>query len=96
MKNKINAIASVISSAALILLSAIFFSCGESSGLGPEVDLTAPVVSIYSHEDYDYVPSCFTLEGTAYDNEAVTEIAIDFSDAGLYYKIAPGQKNWYE
>jgi len=96
MKNKINAIASVISSAALILLSAIFFSCGESSGLGPEVDLTAPVVSITSHEDDDYVSSCFTLKGTAYDNEAVTEITIDFSDAGLYYKITPGQKNWYK
>ncbi len=81
---------------ALSLLVSLFFSCGESSGLGPEVDLTAPVVSITSHEDDDYVPSCFTLEGTAYDNEAVTEIAIDFSDAGLYYKITPGQKNWYE
>ena len=48
----------VMSLATLSALSAVaVLSCGDSSGLGPEVDLTAPVVSLTSHQDNNTVPS---------------------------------------
>ena len=85
----------VMSLATLSALSAVaVLSCGDSSGLGPEVDLTAPVVSLTSHQDNNTVPSGFTLAGTAYDNEAVTRITIDFEDADLHYQVVPGSGVW--
>ena len=75
-----------------LLAGFLFLSCGGDSGLGPEVDLSAPVVKLTSHEDNDTVPSCFTLIGTAYDNEGVSNLTIDFDDADIHFKIVPGGK----
>ncbi|MBQ9206474.1 MAG: hypothetical protein IJ158_07130 [Treponema sp.] len=80
---------------ALSLLTALFFGCGESSGLGPEVDVIAPTVSVTSHEDDDTVPSKFMLKGTAWDDTVVNLITIDFDDADLHYKVTPGG-SWYK
>ena len=80
---------------ALSLLSVPFFSCGVNAGLGPEVDVTAPIVKITSHEDNDAVASTFTLEGTASDNEKITNLKVDFESADLHFQIVPGGA-WYK
>lgn len=64
-------------------------------GLGAAVDLTPPVLKVSSHSNDDTVAEKFTLAGTASDNEAVTEITIDFEDADIHYKIEPGN-NWFK
>ena len=64
-------------------------------GLGAAVDLTPPVLKVSSHSSDDTVAEKFTLAGTASDNEAVTEITIDFEDADIHYKIEPGN-NWFK
>ena len=75
---------------ALFVLGALLLSCGDHSGLGSAVDTTAPIVTLTSHEDNDTVPAAFTLSGTAFDNDKVTNLTIDFSDADLHYQITPG------
>lgn len=59
-------------------------------GLGPGVDMTAPVIELTSHKDNDSVAGVFTLRGTAYDNQEVSGITIDFEDADIHFKIIPG------
>ena len=74
-------------------LMAILFASGMLSceiGLGPGVDMQAPVVKITSHQDNDSVAQTFVLRGTASDNEGITNITIDFEDADIHYKITPG------
>lgn len=63
----------------------IFSSCNVI-GLGEAVDLTAPEVTITSHEDNDTIPSEFMMCGTAYDNSAVKELFIDCESQALHYK----------
>ena len=77
----------------LLGLLSIFSSC--KIGLGAAVDLTPPVLKVSSHSNDDTVAEKFTLAGTASDNEAVTEITIDFEDADIHYKIEPGN-NWFK
>lgn len=77
----------------LLGLLSIFSSC--KIGLGAAVDLTPPVLKVISHSNDDTVAEKFTLAGTASDNEAVTEITIDFEDADIHYKVEPGN-NWFK
>lgn len=65
-----------------------FLSC--EVGLGPGVDMTAPVIELTSHKDNDSVAGVFTLRGTAYDNQEVSGITIDFEDADIHFKVLPG------
>jgi len=81
MKNTIKAL---FASAALFSLA----SC--EIGLGDAVDLTAPEISIKSHNDNDSVASSFIVYGDASDNEEVTQITVEFADAEIYYKVVPG------
>lgn len=69
-------------------------SC-NNIGLGEEVDLSAPVLEITSHSDNDTVPAEFTLKGTAYDNDEISSITIDFENQNLHYKVVPGNV-WYK
>lgn len=74
-------------------LMAILFASGMLSceiGLGPGVDMQAPVVKITSHQDNDSVAQTFVLRGTASDNEGLTNLTIDFEDADIHYKVNPG------
>lgn len=75
-------------SLASLLLSFAFISC--NIGLGEEVDVKAPTLTITSHKDNDTVPAEFTLSGLAYDNDGVKAITVDFDDADLHYQITPG------
>lgn len=59
-------------------------------GLGEAVDLTAPSVSITSHQDNDSVGTTFKLFGTAEDNEKIARLAIDFDDADIHYQVTAG------
>ena len=65
-----------------------FFSC--TVGLGASVDVQPPVIEITSHSDNDSVAEKFSIKGTAYDNDRVTLITIDFEDADIHYQIIPG------
>ena len=71
-----------------VLFGAGFLSC--EIGLGAGVDLEAPVVTLTSHKDNDYVANSFRLGGTAYDNEGITKLSIDFEEAGLHFKYEDG------
>ena len=85
----------IIKISAFSLLGGLFFACGVNAGLGPEVDVTAPTITLTSHTDNDTVPSVFTLQGTAWDNEKITALTLDFEDADLHYRIVPGGA-WYK
>ncbi len=87
MKNMVKNIKTIISGLFVILT---FAAC--EIGLGPAVDLTAPVVTLTSHKDNDSVAQTFRLAGTASDNEAVTKLSIDFEEADIHYTIEPGKK----
>ncbi len=78
----------IIVSALAVLFGAGFLSC--EIGLGAGVDLEAPVVTLTSHKDNDYVANSFRLGGTAYDNEGITKLSIDFEEAGLHFKYEDG------
>ena len=87
----IRRISSAAGGAALLALCAFgSLSCGANSGLGPEVDLTAPVVTSGNLKDGDTVPVIFTLDGTASDNIEVTSLTIDVEPAGFHYRVTPG------
>lgn len=89
--NKLNKLKIIF---ALFGAVSIFASC-NNIGLGEEVDLSAPVLEITSHSDNDTVPGEFTLKGTAYDNDEISAITIDFENQNLHYKVVPG-KVWYK
>lgn len=84
----INKLSGIFTLSFLVLF--IFTAC--EIGLGPAVDLTAPVVTLNSHKDNDSVAQTFRLSGTASDNEAVTKLSIDFEEADIHYTIEPGKK----
>ncbi|MBR1536729.1 MAG: hypothetical protein IJ630_07310 [Treponema sp.] len=80
---------------AFLSLSAVFlFSCGESSGLGEEVDLEPPVISVTqlnceglsepvtSFGGGVYCKKSFTFSGTATDNKSVTAVSSYIKWAG--------------
>lgn len=68
----------------LIILSfMLFFSC--EAGLGPSIDLEAPVLEITSHSNLDYEAENFILSGSCSDNIAVTRITVTDSESGVSY-----------
>ena len=71
----------------------VFAAC--EIGLGEAVDLEAPVVKLTSHKDNDSVAQTFRLSGTASDNEDLTQITIDFEEAGIHYRVSPGG-SWHK
>lgn len=73
---------------ALVATFLIFSSC--QIGLGPAIDLEAPVVELTSHKDSDYVGQSFRLAGTVYDNEKVKSVTIDFEEADIHYRLENG------
>lgn len=85
---KINKFLSIFAFAALL-----FTSC--EVGLGPGVDMQAPVVTLESHRDNDSVASTFRLVGTASDNEKVTKISIDFDEKDIHFYVTNGGK-WHK
>lgn len=80
----------VISTSSITALLSAFAFISCNIGLGEEVDVKAPALTITSHKDNDTVPTEFTLSGLAYDNDGVKAITIDFEDADLHYQITPG------
>lgn len=81
--------------AGLFTAAVLSFTGGCTIGLGPSVDLQAPEVSITSHKDNDSVGPVFSIKGVAYDNEGVTSLNVDFTDADIHYSIVPGvDTNW--
>jgi len=64
----------------LVLIFVVFSSC--DSGLGPAIDLEAPVLNITSHENLDYEAALFILSGTCSDNIAVTDVIVTNSEDG--------------
>lgn len=72
----------------LVVAFLVFSSC--QIGLGPAIDLEAPIVELTSHKDNDYVGQTFNLEGTVTDNEKVKSISIDFEEADIHYRLENG------
>lgn len=72
----------------LVATFLIFSSC--QIGLGPAIDLEAPIVELTSHKDNDYVGQTFNLAGTVSDNEKVKSLAIDFDEADIHFKLENG------
>lgn len=72
----------------LVATFLIFSSC--QIGLGPAIDLEAPIVELTSHKDNDYVGQTFNLAGTVYDNEKVKSVTIDFDEADIHFKLENG------
>lgn len=72
----------------LVATFLIFSSC--QIGLGPAIDLEAPIVELTSHKDNDYVGQTFNLAGTVYDNEKVKSVTIDFDEADIHYRLENG------
>ena len=73
----------------LIGLSVLFaFSCDV--GLGPAVDLSAPVVEITKPEVAETVPQTITIEGNATDNIDVTSIKVTIEETKQSYQLIPG------
>lgn len=59
--------------------STIFIlSCGENTGLGGEVDVEAPVISITSHHQNDYAAMSMVLEGDVSDNQEIVDIEVKY------------------
>ena len=58
----------------LMLLS--LFLCTCTTGLGEEIDLEAPEITITSPKKNSFQKLTFTFEGTCYDNKGVTDIVI--------------------
>ena len=73
-----------------VLVAAFFIFSSCQIGLGPAIDLEAPVVELTSHKDSDYVGQSFRLAGTVSDNEKVKSLAIDFDEADIHFKLENG------
>lgn len=62
----------------------IFSSC--TIGMGEEVDLEAPVLTITSPQKFSYQKNLsFTLEGTCTDNKGITSVVISNKETGKIY-----------
>lgn len=73
-----------------VFIAVCAVSCGNI-GLGSSVDTQAPVVKITSHNDNDSVSEKFIIRGTAFDNDKVTKLTVDFDDADIHFQIIPGE-----
>lgn len=72
-----------ITKIALLLISILLASCELTSpGLGPQVDLTGPELRLLSPANMANVPDRFLVEGTAWDNTAVSSISVLIEQKG--------------
>lgn len=92
MRKSNNIAMRIIRSLPLCAALAAVLSCGMNSGLGPEVDITAPRVAVIGPSNNETVGSRFTLSGTATDNVKVTLLTVDLESLGLHYRVVPGEK----
>ena len=92
MRKSNNIAMRIIRSLPLCAALAAVLSCGVNSGLGPEVDITAPRVAVIGPSNNETVGSRFTLSGTATDNVKVTLLTVDLESLGLHYRVVPGEK----
>lgn len=83
---------------AIVFLSfflSFFFLISCEAGLGPSIDLEAPVLTITSHSNLDYEAENFLLSGTCSDNIAVTEVRVTDSESGsVYGRAAISGNTW--
>ena len=71
----------------LLITPPLYILTGCGTGLGEEVDLTGPVLTIESPANFSYVTRTFTLNGTCTDNKKVTEVKVEYS-----YTDSTGEK----
>ena len=77
----------------LMLLS--LFLCTCTTGLGEEIDLEAPEITITSPKKNSFQKLTFTFEGTCYDNKGVTDIVISNNETGKIYGYGTiNGENW--
>ncbi|MBR5645402.1 MAG: hypothetical protein IKX23_02025 [Treponema sp.] len=72
----------------VLLLTCIigcFTFTGCETGLGEEIDLEAPVLTITSPEKFSYQPLNFILRGTCSDNKGVTKVVVSNKESGKVY-----------
>lgn len=78
------------------LLSLLFTTIACSIGLGEEVDLAAPEITITSPKNLDKVHLSFLLQGTCTDNIGVTEVIIsNFESGSEYGRATIDGDNWF-
>ena len=76
---------------------AVLASC--EVGLGPKVDVIAPTVTVNNPENTGFILGTFTMDGTASDDTAVTELSIlieplDNPTASNSYKFKMSNQKW--
>lgn len=71
------------------------FLCTCTTGLGEEIDLEAPEITITSPKKNSFQKLTFTFEGTCYDNKGVTDIVISNNETGKIYGYGTiNGENW--
>jgi hypothetical protein len=65
----------------LVVIAGLFISCNVNPffGVGIEVDLEEPKLSVTSHINGDFVNSSFTISGTCQDNKGVVKVQIELN-----------------
>ena len=81
------------------ILSCLFAFASCEVGLGPKVDIVAPTVTVNNPENTGYILGTFTIDGTASDDTAVSELTIaieplDNPTASNSYKFKMSGKKW--
>ena len=81
------------------ILSCLFAFASCEVGLGPKVDVIAPTVTVNNPENTGFILGTFTMDGTASDDTAVTELSIlieplDNPTASNSYKFKMSNQKW--
>lgn len=72
----------------LLACLSVLFILGCTTGLGEEVDLEAPEITITEPKKNSSKRLSFTFEGTCKDNKGVTEVVISNNETGKIYGYA--------
>ena len=75
----------------LMLLS--LFLCTCTTGLGEEIDLEAPEITITSPKKNSYQKLHIEFKGTCSDNKGVTNVTITNKETGKFYGYANVKEN---
>ncbi len=80
----------------VVIVTTVFLASCQNpyTGLGKDLDLTGPVVSITSHKNMDYVGPTFTLSGLATDNIGVTEVTARIQSLGKTWVASLSENIW--
>jgi len=83
----------------LITIITVLFltSCEDPAvGLGKAIDMEAPVITLESHKNLDFVGSEFLLRGTAKDNVKVTKVTLKEERTGRNWQaiLSSGGNHW--